>query len=98
MPMDLKGASDALTHLTVADSFDFAKLTSEPTAPEGKPGLTVQFDTRGEPTGRTDGVFTVVLPSLPLSSTDDGLLLPAVQDAGLLLPAVQPDYGLLLPY
>jgi hypothetical protein len=38
--------------------------------------------------GRTDGVFNLVLSSVPL----------AVQDDGLLLPAVQTDDGLLLPY
>jgi hypothetical protein len=37
--------------------------------------------------GRTDGVFNLVLPSVPLAVQDDGLLLPAVQtDDGLLLP------------
>jgi hypothetical protein len=35
-------------------------------------------------------------PNNPNANTDDGLLLPAVQDHGLLLPAVR-DHGLLLP-
>ena len=46
-------------------------------------GIIIDFTPGPEaesPTGRTDGVFTVVLPSVP-----------AVQDDGLLLPAVQKD-------